>query len=335
MALHKKYDLLENVVQAVNDNGWNVLYVGDIKHHPFVLKVYNNVESYLLRIYIWNLTHGGGSARPKDEYRIQITGVDLFEQHKGEQTLILGWWDEVGVFAAFDYNKHRGKLGFSPSIQIREEFLRKALINGFAPCDKGNDEIAIAFRPDFMMGYIQNLQQLHNFGTAKQTFRALEEISAHPLAINTESLKKLTKQRQTIVQEVIRKIRDASFKARVLNAYGNKCAFSGIQLNLVDAAHILPVSVNHSTDATSNGIALSVLYHRAYDRGLVTFNEKYQTIVNEKKMNQLREIGFDGGIDEFIKGIRPIIYLPPAVNDRPNANLVKEANQLRGWKAQF
>lgn len=332
MARHRKYELLDFVAQSINDCGWDILYVEDIKSHPFVLKVYNKEESFLLRIYIWNITHGGGTARSADEYRIQITGSDHFEQKKGEKTLILGWWDQVGVFAGFDYQKHNRKLGFSPSFQIREEYLRQAVVNGFSPCDKGNDEIAIAFRPDFIMTYIQNLEQLHSFGTSKKDIQALESLSSQPLVINMKSLDILSKQRRVIIAEISKKLRDSSFIARVLNAYGNKCAFSGLQLKLVDAAHILPVSEGHSTDETSNGIALSALYHRAYDRGLVTFNNKYQTVVNVEKMRQLQDIGFDGGMNDFTNSIRPIITLPPAVNDRPNANFIIEANKLRGWK---
>lgn len=332
MARHRKYDLLDIITQSISDSGWNVLYVSDISHHPFLLKIYNGEESYLLRIYVWNLTHGGGAARPKDEYRIQITGVDHFEQGIGEKTLILGWWAEVGVFAGFDYTKHTGKLGFSPSMQIREEFLRKALINGFSPCDKGNNEIAIAFRPDFFVSYVQSLEQLHGFGASKKDFKVLEEVSEQPLELNTELIQQVSKQRQTAVIQLSKKLRDASFKARVLTAYGHKCAFSGIQLKLVDAAHIVPVSSEKSTDETCNGIALSALYHRAYDKGLVTFNENYQIIVNTAEIKKLKEIGFDGGLDKFVKDLRPIINVPPAVSDRPNVTLIREANKLRGWK---
>lgn len=332
MAKHRKYDLLDIIVQSVNDSGWNVLYVSDISNHPFLLKIYSNEESYLLRIYIWNLTHGGGAARPKDEYRIQITGADRFEQKVGEKTLILGWWSEVGVFAGFDFTKHTGKLGFSPSMQIREEFLRKALLNGFSPCDKGNDEIAVAFRPDFFVSYVQSLEQLHGFGASKKDFKVLEEVSDQPLELNITLVEQVSKQRQTAVIQLSKKLRDTSFKARVLTAYGNKCAFSGLQLKLVDAAHIVPVSYNNSTDDTANGIALSALYHCAYDKGLVTFNEQYQIVVNSTKMKHLKEIGFDGGMEKFIKDLRPIINVPPAVNDRPHVNFIKEANKLRGWK---
>ena len=80
------------------------------------------------------------------------------------------------------------------------------------------------------------------------------------------------------------------------------------------------------------GIALSALYHRAYDRGLATFNEQYQIIVSTSEMTKLKEIGFDGGTDKFIKDLRPIINVPPAVNDRPNIAFISEANKLRGWK---
>lgn len=332
MARHRKYDLLEIIVHSINDCGWNVLYIGDISQHPFILKIYNNEESYLLRIYVWNLTHGGGAARPKDEYRIQITGTDHFEQNDSEKTLILGWWGEVGVFAGFDYRKHTGRLGFSPSMQIREENLRKALLNGFSPCDKGNSEIAVAYRPDFFVSYVQSLEQLHGFGTSKKDFEILETVSDPLLELNTELIDQVSKHRQTTIVQLKKKLRDTSFTTRVLTAYGNKCAFSGMQLKLIDAAHIVPVSSEKSTDDTANGIALSALYHRAYDRGLITFNEKYQITVNVNEINRLKELGFDGGMSKFTKDLRPIINVPPAVSDRPNITFIKEANRLRGWK---
>lgn len=330
-ANHRKYELLDNIVQAINESGWNVLYAGDTSQHPFLLKVYREDESYLLRIYIWNLTHGGGAARAIDEFRIQITGVDRFEQREGEKTLILGWWERVGVFAGFDFNKHNGQLGASPSIQIREENLRNALINGFSAGDKDNGEIAIAFRPDFFGEYVQDLESLHQLGESATAIEVVERVAAGDLQVNSEEVQGLSNERQTTIQTISKKLRDISFKQRVLNAYGNQCAFSGIQLKLIDAAHIFPVSEPTSTDDTSNGIALSALYHRAFDRGLVTLNEQYQIIVNEAKMDKLREIGFDGGMDTFRDNLRPVIIVPPAVNDRPNIHFVRDANILRGW----
>ncbi len=331
MAKHRKFDLLDAIVQAVNYSGWNVIYETSPTDHPFRLRVFSEQENYRLRIYVWNLTHGGGAARPRNEYRIQITGVSRFEQLPDEKTLILGWWQSVGVFAGFDYRKHSGLLGASPSIQIREENLRKALLNGFSACDRGNGETAIAFRPDFLIEYIRFLHNLHDVGEVPHDLTIFEDVADGTVVVNEQVMAEVTKPRQTVLETISRKLRDHRFKNRVLNAYGNRCAFSGMQLNLVDAAHIIPVSVTGSTDETSNGIALSALYHRAYDKGLITFNENYQTLVNHNALRKLKAGRLDGGLNVLLDNLRPIIVVPPSVSDRPNTGLVIEANRLRGW----
>ncbi|GAB4506752.1 MAG: hypothetical protein Fur0017_30070 [Anaerolineales bacterium] len=48
-------------------------------------------------------------------------------------------------------------------------------------------------------------------------------------------------------------------------------------------------------------------------------------------MESLRQIGHDGGMDKFIRDLKPLINIPPAERDRPLNNYVVEANQLRGW----
>src|SRR6266496_904566 len=279
MARHNKYDLLEKIVSAVNDSGWNVAYLEDIKQHPFYLQVYRDNESYRVKIYVWHLTHGGGKARPKDEYRIQITGVDQFEPLQGGKTLILGYWKEVDVFAGFDVRKHLGRLGSSPSIQIREDALRKAYINGFEPRDKGNKEVAIAFRPDFFVDYLQSLEPLHDFGQSTKDLSVLSEIAQNP-EINVADIQIQNVARKTTVVSVSKKLRDVSFRKRVLTAYSFHCAVCGIQLKLVEAAHIIPVNHDNGTDETRNGLALCALHHKAYDQGLITVVEDYSVQIN-------------------------------------------------------
>src|SRR5438105_3733754 len=128
MPLLSKVDLLNIMANAVNVSGWNILYLTRIDEHPFRLQIYREDENYTVRVYIWNLTHGGGKARPENEYRIQITGLDHFEEMQSEKTLVLGWWVEAEVFAGFDVRKHRGNLGRSPSFQVRKECLQQAAL---------------------------------------------------------------------------------------------------------------------------------------------------------------------------------------------------------------
>jgi putative restriction endonuclease len=332
MARHKKYDLLDIIVQSIFECGWNVIYLSDLSEHPFLLKVYNQEESYKVRVYIWNLTHGGGKARPKNEYRIQITGIEKFRNLEGEKTLILGWWGQIGVFAGFDFFKHNGKLGASPSIQIREENLRSALDSGFSACDRGNGEIAIAFRPDFFVEYVRNLENLHLIGESPDELMLAEKVVNSGLLPNDQDVELAAFNRTTVVKQVVKKLREMSFKRRVLKAYDFSCAFTGLQLKLIDAAHIIPVKEDYSSDFTANGIALSPTYHRAYDKGIVTMNEDYKIMVNKEKIKELKEMDQIGGVDLFIKNLRPEIIIPQNLSDRPNTNFIKEANKLRGWK---
>ena len=327
--IFKKKDLLYFISQAINESGWNIIYLND--QHPFRVKIFNNAENYFVKIIIYNISHGGGRARAANEYRIQIK-EPILEQESGYKTLILGYYEALQVFAGFDLSKHIGAPGYSASFQIKLENLEKAAISGFSPCDKGNGEIAIAFRPDFFVEYVRNLESLHTFGESKRDFAILEEVTEKEIVPNEEMIQQVSAPRQTTVQTISKKQRDNSFRARVLRAYNYRCAFSGIQLKLVDAAHIVPVSYETSSDETSNGIALSSIHHKAYDNGLITFNEKYQIIFDEEKINKLKEISLDGGLDKFKKGLRPIIDVPPALTDRPNVAYIRTANQLRGWK---
>jgi len=331
MTRHNKYDLIEHILRAITDSGWNVLYLASIDEHPFRLQIYNERESYRVRIYIWHMTHGGGPARPKNEYRIQITGTDHFEQIPGEKTLILGWWSEVDVFAGFDVRKHAGRLGASPSIQIREEYLRKAYINGFSPCDKGNEEVAIAFRPDFFVEYVRNLESLHDFGQSSRDLDVLSEVSQNP-EINDEDIQIPDTGRKSTVISISKKLRDVSFRKRVLTAYGYHCAVCGIQLMLVDAAHIIPVNHENSTDETRNGLTLCALHHRAYDHALIAVGEDYSVLLSKNQIKELKHLDLYSGLASFSQGLRPIILLPPAVSDRPHVEYIKIANQIRGWR---
>jgi putative restriction endonuclease len=104
-----------------------------------------------------------------------------------------------------------------------------------------------------------------------------------------------------------------------------------MQLKLVDAAHIIPVSFQFSTDDTSNGIALCALHHRAYDLSLVTFNTNYQVMLNQSQLKDFTRMNLDGGLERFVAALRPIIHMPPVVLDRPASRYVERANELRGW----
>ncbi|MBI4645190.1 MAG: hypothetical protein HY738_01015 [Bacteroidia bacterium] len=68
--IYKKKNLLYFVSQAVFECGWNIIYLND--EHPYKIKIFNEHESYFVKVIIYNVTHGGGRMRAANEYRIQI-----------------------------------------------------------------------------------------------------------------------------------------------------------------------------------------------------------------------------------------------------------------------
>lgn len=89
----------------------------------------------------------------------------------------------------------------------------------------------------------------------------------------------------TEVARVVRTRRvQAFFRAAVLASYDYRCALSEISIpELLNASHIVPwkVSVERRADPR-NGLALNALFDRAFDRGLITFDENLRTVLSSR-----------------------------------------------------
>jgi putative restriction endonuclease len=332
MARLPKRVLFEKVEDAARASGWNVLLLSRANEHPARFRVFRDDERLTLRVYIWNVSHGGGEARPAHEYRIQITGIERFQPEPDGRTLILGWYDDLGVFAAFDFRHHRGRLGASPSMQISENALEEAARNGLAPYNRGNGELAIAVRPDAFGVYIQNLDALHATGTVPAELDVLSRAASDPDEVEPDEVDEtVAEPRRRALQTTLRLLRDIRFRGKVLGAYRHRCSFCGVQLNLLDAAHILPVGHPESTDQVTNGISLCALHHRAYDRSLVTFDRHYEIILNEVAVAEMRAEHLAGGLQDFRDALMPEMILPAAAAQQPSKTLLAKANRFRGW----
>jgi putative restriction endonuclease len=328
--LLRKPRLLDLILSSVRLCGWDVLLSSATDDHPFHLSVFKGDSRQRLRIYIWNMTYGGYPRNP-DEFRIQITGVKKLTLGGDMQTLLLGWSQDQQIFAGFDANKHEYP-GSSPSIQIKRPALEKAQAEGFATQARANDEIAVAFRPDFLMSYVLSASQLHQTERAPEESKLLEKAIVRDL--KEKDVKDLpAKERRKVLQLVTRNVRDARFRTNVLRAYDHRCCMCGLQLNLLDAAHIIPVDHQRGTDETKNGLSLCALHHRAFDHALVTVDPDYSVLCSEKSFGDLRSIGWDGGEKEFRSALRDQILLPPRRSLYPAREYLEFGQQLRRWAA--
>jgi putative restriction endonuclease len=104
--------------------------------------------------------------------------------------------------------------------------------------------------------------------------------------IGTEHLKgeyKLREVRTRVNQNVFRQI--------VIANYSGKCAITGIDIqDLLIASHILPWSKNENERLNpENGICLSALYDKAYDKGYIGIKESFEIILSDILKKKYKE----------------------------------------------
>jgi putative restriction endonuclease len=244
-------------------------------------------------------------------------------------TVLIGYEPNLNCFAGFDIRKHKNFTAGSPSIQININTLHKALQDGLSFITKGNDEIAIGFRPDQFIAYVQYATNLHIHGTSAKIADMLTK-AASLQPIPSEQIQALPKERQRIVGTVSRLSRDANFRQKIIAAYDRRCAVTRMQLRLIDAAHILPVEAPGSNDDVTNGVCLLPTYHRAYDRGLIYLDDSLFMRMNPDHETELTKLSLAGGIVTFKGHLNKRIHLPPDKHQWPDVGMVKRANKVRG-----
>lgn len=317
------------IKNALTESNALAVLTSNPRQNPRQFTVSSAQGVFDLWVYIWTLTHGGGNARPTNEYRIQITGIQSpLRRNPNGPTLMVGYEPNLGCFAGFDIIKHSTFSSRSPSIQIPITTLNEALQNGFSFTVKGNEEIAIGIRNDQFLAYCLNAPMLHNQGSDPDTVELLQR-AVSLKELNEIDYQSISPERRAIVKKVTTLSRASNFRKKVTNAYDRRCAVTRMQLNLIDAAHILPVGVRGSNDEVANGICLSPTYHRAYDTSLIYLDENYIMQINPTKLSRLGDDNVVGGLDRFSQNLGERIYLPTDANQWPSIDFIREANRIR------
>lgn len=78
------------------------------------------------------------------------------------------------------------------------------------------------------------------------------------------------------------------FRARLLDAYGRRCAITGEHTEpVLDAAHIQPY-LGPRSNHVQNGLVLTKEFHALFDRGYVTITPDYVVRVSERLKTEFR-----------------------------------------------
>ena len=328
-----KKQLYDIVISSIRDSDWNITNMSGYGSFPLKVTLSDGENTQELLIYIWNISQGGKTRNP-EEYRIQMKGSGLVINHSFK-TLLLGWFDEEKVFAAFDAYKHR-VFGSSPSVQVPRATLHQSIEHGLAfhtKKIKDGQEIVVAFRPEYFMEYVQDVYPQYHESIQHSLSEAELKVVEQPLDMKLPDsiLDTMPTERKTVVQTLNRKVRDARFKRNIFFLYKGRCAICGLQARLTESAHIIPVK-EEGTDELTNGILLCRNHHKAYDSGLLAISPRYIIVLNHRQVKRLSDGAQDNKLKEFISESRigETIFLPDDTRFHPKKEFLLKNCESKG-----
>ena len=271
----------------------NVVFIDG--NNPYRFSI-NKKTFYVL---IKNVHESGDGRSNQDECRIQIAKTGNFNDALNSRTevIVLGYFANEKVFTAWNPYLMRDRFNQRQTISLYSRFSvqRLAATNKIATYRDTNGQSVISFLPDYLGLYLENLAKIHLLDDAELLSLTTESDSLN--SSNADGFTDFPEGHLTITHT--RYKRDPRFKSIVYEAYNNKCAMCSIGLELIEAAHIVPHSHEKGTDEIGNGISLCALHHTAYDRSLIYFDDEFNILINNSKMEYLEKVGLDSGFRKF------------------------------------
>jgi len=125
---------------------------------------------------------------------------------------------------------------------------------------------------------------------------------------------------ETKIRAVKTRVNQSVFRQMVMVNYSSKCAITGMDIpDLLFASHILPWSKDENERLNpENGICLSALYDRAFDKGYIGFDKDYKVLLSTSLKSKK-------GSDYYTRYFAPIenSLLTPPVKYLPKSEFLE------------
>jgi len=261
-----------------------------------------------VRVYLWTLTPDRSTAgRPPGEYKIQIIVDGQSRRSRGQLeldssafTALLGYSPDFGVFAAWEAPLYP-TFAYSRNVQVRERLLQEARAQGWSVDEprrvSGGEEVRVAFSPGNLVTYLQIAQEADRLGLHGTPRREFFEGARAPVSasVNPDVEKARGRVAATRLQ------RSSTFAPAVKREYGYRCAVCGLQLEITEAAHIIPASEPNGSDEIWNGVCLCPNHHALFDAGLLLVKPDLEVTLDEGRATFLQQEGRGEGIDTGLR----------------------------------
>ena len=123
-------------------------------------------------------------------------------------------------------------------------------------------------------------------------------------------------------------VRRTAFAKEVIDAYGGRCGMCGLNLGLIEAAHVYPAHAPASPDDITNGLALCRNHHGAFDQHRVWIDPASSDLrVHPEWVAAARESDVSHA---FVSGYLSTLRLPPAKKHRPDPQYLRRRYKYFG-----
>lgn len=278
-----------------------------------------------------------------DEWRIQIPraviDIQRARQQAGVAVAFIGFFPDGTVFSAWEpdyvFSLAPEDVG---SVYVSRTHWQTVLRDNAALEERRANNLRrmtrkISLGQDLAGTYLENIGIFHAFAGEQELVRAVDQVGP---AATTESFGGTAEQevivagqRRTITATRTSYVRDPRFRERVLQAYGGSCCVCGKQLGLVQAAHIIPHCDPTCVEDVTNGLALCIEHHKLYDDALLLPSAGQRFHLNEFRVEHLRNIGQDSGIDAVRALAQTNYRVPDHVPSRPNDDYLERGRIIR------
>lgn len=279
--------------------------------HPFLATVPGFGS---LRAYLWTVTRDRSApgARPPGEFKIQLilpgqtrrtSGfIDLADRY----TVLLGYSPDYGVFVAWEARLY-GAFSYSANVQVREPLLSEASRGGWAVDEprmkRGELEVRVAFTPGNLFHYLNTAKNadhrgLHGKWREAYFLSCVPSVTPPKLPASAKGLEDYIESQRSRIASV-RLYRDATFSPRVKREYAYACAVCGLQLEIVEAAHIIPVHEKGSPDKIWNGMAMCPNHHKLFDSRSFLVRPDLQIQVDKETVEFLEQCKQSAGLNHL------------------------------------
>ena len=279
------------------------------KDNPTLLEL--NGEKYSVHV---SYVHDSGNMRDNpDEDRIQIQRGIIEGQRSladdGIKVAFIGFFEDGKTFVAwepryvFSQNPQKGGSVYARKSHADLVLEQLAAARVIRARNLGEDTLVIALPSSALGFYIENIEHFHALPSEGAIIKLMHE---HGETFNESGLGARGEididedgKRQKFTFERTAYPRDPRFKKWVLEAYGQTCCVCDRQLAIVQAAHIIPHSVEGSPNHVTNGLALCIEHHRLYDDALLLPGPGCRLVFNGDRAEYLRQTNQDKGIGEI------------------------------------